>query len=321
MRHLAAAFLPQRGTDASAPAPARPVSAKLVRRVRVRDGGGVQYQFHVAFAMPAPPPDGLEDATRPLLAINRGLHHLYAAVVTPPDAARVLEAFAASGAELGAVQAAMERRRAERQRAGEAPMTHTRGARDRRQARIAAHHLALCANAIVAAATRHRAQVVLEDLTSFAPGHALRSLDAKPAARRAGLRQMLNRRQFQRLAQLVDQRLEVAGLPLVRTVSGSYISQTCPACGHRDAANRAEGTDGGGANGAPQWRVFRCVRCGADGDVDTVAAANVARKLVWLRLRGVEKKAGVAESERTSWDAWAHAHPVVLPAAILTGGG
>jgi transposase len=51
-------------------------------------------------------------------------------------------------------------------------------------------------------------------------------------------------------------------------------------------------------------RTFICTRCGERRDIDTLAAVNVGRKLVWLRQRRDQKAAGIAEDARTSWDDW-----------------
>ena len=306
------AFLPQRGIDPAHPLPAAPVSAKLVRRRTRRAPDAIRYELHVAFAVPVPeraqPLEGEGGAKRPILAIHRGIHTLAAAVLTDAGAHRVLaEPHLASGRELRAVQEAMERvRRVQAQRGA-----HVR-VRDRRQSRIAQHHIHLLANAIVDAARTAStlgAQVVMEDLHSFATGHAIREMpQVRSRSRQGRLRAVLNRRQFERLRQAVDQRLEVTGLPLVRVVSAAFLSQTCLHCGHRAAENMRD--PDAPRSGRTQERTFRCVRCGAIADVDVVAAANIARKLVWLQLRGEQKRAESAESERTTWDAYAGMHPL-----------
>jgi hypothetical protein len=300
LRFTSVAFLPQRGTDTTHPAAAVPVAGKLVRR-RVpqrgrRDGAGdaaVRYELHVTFEVPVPATDrrasGTEEA-RPLLAINRGIYQLASLVVTSPDARAVVAQQAASGVALRAVQEALERRRAQEQQRGVAPR-----ARDRRQSRIAEHHVCALANEVVELARRHGAQVVMEDMTNFASGHAIRQVSAVPRTRQTARRAMLNRRQFERVREAIDQRLELVGLPAVRVVSAAYISQTCLACGHRAVENRDP----------ERPRQFRCASCGWREDIDHVAACNVARKLLWLRQRAVEKRAGLAQEERTSWDDFA----------------
>jgi len=225
LRFTRAAFLPQRGTDPRHPEPAEPAAAKLVRRI-IR--GEVRYQLHVSFRLPDPPPRVREeDERRPILALNRGLYHLYSAVVTSPDATQeIAPGFAASGTELLRAQAALEGARREAQRRGKAggarPPTSTR---DRRQRRIAGHHVATAANQIVEQALQHGAQVVCEDLGTFASGRALVWATRHPVrARQNALRALLNRRQFEALRRAIDARLEVAGLPPVRLVPAAGIS-------------------------------------------------------------------------------------------------
>ncbi len=283
---LPTAFLPQRHLDPSDPTPATPVSAKLVRKIIK---GDIQYQLHVSFALPTPEPDGLTE--RPILAINRGIHHLYTAVLTDTHATEVREMFMASGDTLGTIQRTMEQQRQQRQQRGASIKSNGK------QSRIAEQHLALCAKQIVAYAATHHAQVVMEEMKEFATGQALRAVSTKP--HKTALRAMLNRRQFERLHQIVDWRLEELGLPPVRLVGASYISQTCPVCGYCDKGNRA----------AEDWRQFVCQRCSMTGDVDVIAAMNVARKFRWLRLRGEEKKKDLPE--RTAWNDYAHTHPIL----------
>jgi transposase len=56
-----------------------------------------------------------------------------------------------------------------------------------------------------------------------------------------------------------------------------------------------------------QGRDFTCAHCSFRADVDFVAAANVARKLAWLRSRGEQAQAGVTKDERLGWASFARA--------------
>jgi hypothetical protein len=259
LRYAPVAFLPQRGVDRSRPAPATPMAAHLVRRRDPKRDGGV----------------------RPLLANHRGIRRLYAAVLTDAEATAVQRMAFRLGAELQAIQVAHEQARRERQRRG-AP---TRG--DRRQGHIAKHHIALLANEIVALARQEHVQIVLEDLAAFGAPGGVRALTraTQPAAHARAQRAMLTRRQFAALQQALDTRLEVLGLPLARTVNAAYISRDCPQCGARQERVPSE---------RPDW--FVCATCAFSDDRDLVA--NVARKFVWLRHRGEQKKAGVAPEAR-----------------------
>lgn len=116
---LPVAYLPQRGDDPRQPEAATPVSAQLVRHADHRRAGGYRYELHVAFSMPAPKPEiVLPPHMRPLLAINRGIRHLYAAVVATPDASCALDVQVTSGKELLALQQAHEHARQARQQRG-----------------------------------------------------------------------------------------------------------------------------------------------------------------------------------------------------------
>jgi hypothetical protein len=301
------------------------VSAKLVRKVI---GGQVMYSLNVSFAVPlgvaaqeraelSYPDRTRLDAQRPLLAINRGLYHLFSAVVTSNDGRETLAELAADGQELLRVQQAIERARRIHQEHGVSQMP----GRDRRARRVATQQVAIAANQIAEVAARFGAQVIIEDLQTFVRGRraahqqpyrpqqphpesAANSASIGNAAdvtgmssRRAhALHAMLNRRQFEALRQAIDSRLDLLGLPRCHVVSAAYISQTCLQCGARDARNAHNPTD---------LRTFTCVNCGYHADIDQVAAHNVARKLIWLRLRSAEKAAGVTESERTPWEVFA----------------
>ncbi len=54
----------------------------------------------------------------------------------------------------------------------------------------------------------------------------------------------------------------------VIAVNPAYTSQTCPACGHVDAANR------------PTQAQFQCVACGFSGNADHIAAQNIAHRAI-----------------------------------------
>lgn len=164
--------------------------------------------------------------------------------------------------------------------------------RDRRQRRIGDQHCARAANAIVALAQRYGAQVVMEDFSR------LNDRRIPPP-----LRPILRGRQFQKLARFIDERLEVAGLPHARQVSAYAISLDCLRCGARQ--------DAGAVVKSEHPRQFVCAGCGETQDRDVSAAANVARRFVWLQQRGVERRAGIASEQRTTWETFAAAHPML----------
>lgn len=117
------------------------------------------------------------------------------------------------------------------------------------------------------------------------------------------LRPILRGRQFQKLARFIDERLEVAGLPHARQVSAYAISLDCLRCGARQ--------DAGAVVKSEHPRQFVCAGCGETQDRDVSAAANVARRFVWLQQRGVERRAGIASEQRTTWETFAAAHPML----------
>ncbi len=297
------------------PVAADPVAAKLVRR---ETRGKVWYQLHVTFELPEEgllrvdgPTEGVTpeerrayNDARPILAINRGLYHLYAAALLSADGRRELVSFAAGGRELLTRQAHMERvRQLRQQRAPGAPAV---GSRNRRQSRVATHEIAVCANQIVEVAQRTGAQVVVEDLASFASGAAIRATRRPLKARQSAFRALLGRRQFEALHKLINARLELIGLPPACVVSAAFVSQTCTSCARRETrsfAERERAAQRAGELFDP--RTFRCAHCGATRDIDALAAVNIGRKLVWLRQRRKEQAEGTAEGERTGWEAFA----------------
>ena len=309
------AYLPQRGRDPRQPAAAMPVSAHLVRRADPKRVGGYRYELHVSFKIPVPQGSSrITPEERPLLAINRGIHHLYAAVVTTPDADRMLVYQVASGQKLLAVQQALERHREQRQRSGMAGAhaidARRVSARNRRQRRIGAQQCAVAANDIVALAQRYDAQVVMEDFSRFSMRHVPYHLQP-----------IMRQRQWQKLAKCIAERLELFGLPPARSVSASYISLDCPRCGARQDARTVAAT--AAAATADHPRQFVCQRCGASHDRDISAAANIARRLIWIRQRSADKQADLAAEQLVSWEEFAQTHPVsnlYSPAEDATSG-
>jgi hypothetical protein len=136
-------------------------------------------------------------------------------------------------------------------------------------------------NRVVAEAKAQRAQVVVEKLDEFK-----RTIVAKraPGARRGGWRRTLKRAQLGRLEAILAYKLALAGLPPPVEVVAGGTSQTCPACGHRAAENRAA-----------QDR-FACVACGFVGHADVVGAVNIARRGV--AMEGIKRGDTLAPRER-----------------------
>lgn len=260
----AEAFLPHR-TDGKVPA-ALPVSAKLVRR-------GENYQLHVAFQFSVPE----KIAPKTYIGVNRGIKFLAGGAVISQNGKTIIETFTASGAELGRLQQSIEKTFAIRQSKGKP----TKG--DRRRSRIADHHVHSVANQIVAKALQHQSRVIMEDLSAF-------NNPKRRQTRYERKRTMFPRRQYQKLLDIVNMKLNIAGLSPVIIVSPSFISLTCTQCGHIDEKNRV----------APDWN-FKCIECSYEDHPDVLAGVNIVRKLMWLQLRGKQKKANMPEKERTPW--------------------
>ena len=96
------------------------------------------------------------------------------------------------------------------------------------------------ANRIVAIAAQHRSQIVIEAIRGTTMGR------------------FLKQSQFAKLQQMLTYKAERLGLPAPVEVPSAYTSQTCPACGHKDSANRPKKDEAGRA----LQDVFKCVACG-----------------------------------------------------------
>jgi transposase len=157
-------------------------------------------------------------------------------------------------------------------------------------------------NAVIAAARRHSARVVLEDLT------IQRRLSALPRGYRGGrgarnFRRIIGRQQYGRVEHVLGYKLSLAGLPQAMKVRPHGTSITCPICGHADKANR------------PKIKVpdsdmldtsrFACQRCGYAKDADINAGRVIALKGQWLSGLPTKAARGGRElSEKEKFPAW-----------------
>ena len=141
-----------------------------------------------------------------------------------------------------------------------------RGTSRLRWGNFGTHVIHLAANEIVTLALAHRAQVVIEDLTAITQGPQHKRPKGR---RRTGFARVLNRAQYQKLAAILEYKLNAAGLPAPVTIHPAYTSQTCNHCGHRDPKNRAS------------QAAFKCVACGHTAHADDNAASNIACKHLW----------------------------------------
>ncbi len=87
-------------------------------------------------------------------------------------------------------------------------------------------------------------------------------------ARKRGWRKSLKRAQLGKLERVLEYKLQLAGLPKLRTVVAGGRSITRPACGARDPKNR------------PTHEQFACTACGFTAHADTVGAVTL-RAAVW----------------------------------------
>jgi IS605 OrfB family transposase len=196
------------------------------------------------------------------LGVDRGIELLAAWAVLDENGEKIEDGFC-SGSRLRQFQRREERQQRRVQQRGKIYSSRTRRM-------IADEEVHRTANEIVSAATKHNAQVVMEDLRTIAMGPH----QARPkGARRGGWRRMLTRAQYMKLKHCVDYRLKIEGFAPIRRgqtsfieVSPAYTSVTCSACGHRDKESRQG------------QAVFVCTKCGHKENADVNAAAMVAAK-------------------------------------------
>ena len=205
---------------------------------------------------------------RTWLGIDRGVYNL-AAYAVIDGAGRLLDQGRISGMELRFLQRKIERETAEAQRRGKRTTF-----RQRRAYAVEAVHVAV--NAIVGLAEKHLAQVVIEDLKSFAAARVKRRPKGQ---RRSGFSRLFNRTQYEHLRRVLTYKLHLAGLPYPIRVHPARTSQTCPECGHWSPDNRIK------KPGADKFDMdkFECQSCRHQGDADENAARVIALKAIWLR--------------------------------------
>ncbi len=192
-----------------------------------------------------------------------------------------------SGERLRSVQRRQERDQKETQRKGKVYKSKTRR-------HIADEEVHKAANEIVAAAVKHNALVVMEDLKtiSMGPHHA-----RPKGARKGGFRRMLTRAQYMKLKHYVGYRLLVEGVPPIRRgkpsfieIHPAYTSVTCSKCGHKDKANRQS------------QALFICTKCGHKENADVNASSMVAGKGIHFDtiIRGRKKGQKLKDGEQFS---------------------
>jgi putative transposase len=194
-----------------------------------------------------------------------------------------------SGERLRSVQRRQEQEQKETQRKGKIYRSKTRR-------HIADEEVHKAANKIVAAAVKHNALVVMEDLKTISMGPH----QARPkGARKGGWRRMLTRAQYMKLKHYVGYRLLLAGFPPIRRGKPSYIeihpaytSVTCSKCGHKDKENRQS------------QALFLCTKCDHKENADVNASSMVAGKGIHFDKVVRGRKKGQKLKEHEQFSAW-----------------
>ena len=228
---------------------ATPKTAKLIKKLDV--DGSECFEVHVSYEFSSPAKE-----TRCFLGVDRGINNLTSLCVIDGNG-YILSEENVDGGDLRFVQRKLERQQRLVQKSGKKFRSRTRLA----EANKAVHRTA---NRIVALAEEHSAQVILEDLSNFANRRSKRG--------RSNFNRMLNRTQYQKLAFVLDYKLQIAGLPKCRRVQPAYTSITCPECGIQNKANR---------NRKDKKNQFVCQECGYGHDADLNAARVIALKRCW----------------------------------------
>lgn len=160
-----------------------------------------------------------------------------------------------SGAKVSAVRRRISHFRSKLQARGtRSAKKHLRKLR-RREQRFATHENHRISKALVAKAKDTARGIGLEDLSG---------IRERVTVRKAQRRERHSWSFFQ-LRSHIEYKAKLAGVP-VRLVDPRYTSQTCPACGTVDRANRVS------------QAVFRCTGCGFAAHADTVGAVNIAAR-------------------------------------------
>jgi putative transposase len=218
------------------------------------------------------------------LGIDRGIELLAAWSVVDEKGQRIDQG-QISGERLRSVQRRQEQQQRETQRRGKIY-------RSKARKQIADEEVHKAANEIVAAAVKHNAQVVMEDLKTISMGPH----QARPkGARKGGWRRMLTRAQYMKLKHYVGYRLLLEGFPPIRRgqpsfieIHPAYTSVTCSKCGHQDKESRQS------------QALFLCTKCGHKENADINASSMVAGKGVHFDnvVRGRKKGQKLKDNEQ-----------------------
>lgn len=238
-----------------------PAGGRLVYRAEAD-----RFELHAGFTFTAPAP-----VTRTYLGLDRGIYNLVGWSVCDANG-RVIVDGEIDGMQLRAHQRRAEFAMADRQRQGRVVRGPVKRARQNEDVHIVA-------NRIVDLAGCYGSQVVLAELTT-------RQATPVPSAERGGrrgrmLRRALTRQQYAKLGFVLGYKLPRAGLPAPIAVSGAFVGQTCPECGHIHERNRRRAQWLGGDSVIKDR--FRCEACGHTAQGDRKAARMTALKGAWLK--------------------------------------
>jgi len=214
---------------------------------------GKQYYFNVTFEYD---PEAIKPET--YIGVDRGIANLIGLTVIDKKGS-ILHQELHPGDELQRYQQIDFKWRKNRQKAGKDISGH---AYVRRRDEQLCHELA---NVIVERARQYKSQVVMEYLRGF-----------KEQKRDFG---MLKRSPLQRIEQILEYKLLLAGLPPLRTVGPAYTSQQCPECKHTERGNRTTQSD------------FKCKGCGYETNADLNGGHNIALK--HIKKFGEISKSGI----------------------------
>lgn len=213
------------------------------------------------------------------LGIDRGIEEIASyAVIT--DDLELLDQGSFEGATL---------REYQRKKEAQAKETQRRKGESKVSWRAYADHIVhALANKVVDAALMHASQVVIEDLSAIAQGPQHKRPKFRP---RTNLSKVLNRAQYQKLANVLEYKLAAAGLPPPKLVRAAGTSITCNACGYRDKENRQS------------QAAFVCLQCGHSENADLHAAKNIAAKHIYWREVGPKVK-GKKMTDKHKFENW-----------------
>lgn len=213
------------------------------------------------------------------LGIDRGIEEIASyAVIT--DDLELLDQGSFEGATL---------REYQRKKEAQAKETQRRKGESKVSWRAYADHIIhALANKVVDAALLHASQVVIEDLSAIAQGPQHKRPKFRP---RTNLSKVLNRAQYQKLANVLEYKLAAAGLPPPKLVRAAGTSITCNACGYRDKENRQS------------QAAFVCLQCGHSENADLHAAKNIAAKHIYWREVGPKVK-GKKMTDKHKFENW-----------------